>query len=259
MLRSPASAAIQRKGNEQKRVARVLILQHAWECPPATLGEILDKFALPYDIVNVEKARLPALTVYDAIIALGGPQHVYDIDTYPYFVQEQEFIHSAIEQEIPFLGVCLGGQLLATSLGGIVSQHTIPEVGFYDVQFTEAGQQDPLFTGLPGYQKVFHWHEDAFELPPGSILLATNETTRNQAFRYGHCAYGLQYHIELNPELFDLWLEHPEFKKEIIATVGIDAYTNIQRERVIYYQTYYDHTFTLFANFLRISGLIATK
>ena len=240
-------------------MARVLILQHAWECPPATLGEILDQFALPYDTIDVEKATLPAITAYTAIIALGGPQHVYDTDAYPYFVQEQAFIRSAVEQDIPFLGVCLGGQLLATSLGGMVSQHTIPEVGFYDVQFTEAGRQDPLFTGLPDYEKVFHWHEDAFELPAESILLVTNETTRNQAFRYGRRAYGLQYHIELNSELFDLWLEHPEFKQEIMATVGVDAYINIQRERVIYYQTYYDHTFTLFENFLRISGLIAAK
>lgn len=259
MLRSPAPAAIQRKGNKQKRVTRVLILQHAWECPPATLGEILDTFALPYDTINVEKETLPTLIGYDAIIALGGPQHVYDTDTNPYFVQEQEFIHSVVEQEIPFLGVCLGGQLLASSFGGVVSQHPVPEVGFYDVPFTEAGQKDPLFTGLPGYQKVFHWHEDAFELPSGGILLATNETARNQAFRYGPCAYGLQYHIELNLELFNLWLEHPEFKQEIIATVGIDAYTDILRERVIYYQTYYDHTFTLFKNFLGISGLIAAK
>jgi GMP synthase (glutamine-hydrolysing) len=240
-------------------VARVLILQHAWECPPATLGEILDQLALPYDIVDVEKAPLPALTAYAAIIALGGPQHVYDTDAHPYFVQEQAFIRSAVAQDIPFLGVCLGGQLLAISLGGIVSHHTVPEVGFYDVQFTEAGRHDPLFTGLPGYEKVFHWHEDAFELPAGSIRLATNETARNQAFRYGRRAYGLQYHIELNSELFDLWLEHPEFKQEIITTVGIDAYTNIQKEKVIYYQTYYDHTFTLFENFLRISGLIAAK
>ncbi|MBA2393102.1 MAG: type 1 glutamine amidotransferase [Ktedonobacteraceae bacterium] len=240
-------------------MARVLILQHAWECPPATLGEILDQLTLPYDIIDVEKAPLPATIAYDAIIALGGPQHVYDTDTYPYFVQEQAFIRSAVEQDIPFLGVCLGGQLLATALGGVVRHHTISEVGFYDIPFTEAGQQDPLFTGLPGYQKVFHWHEDAFELPEGSIRLATNEAAINQAFRHGRRAYGLQYHIELNSQLFDLWLENPEFKQEIIATVGIDAYTNIQRERIIYYQTYYNHTFTLFKNFLRISGLIAEK
>lgn len=240
-------------------MTRVLILQHAWECPPATVGEILEKYDLFYDTVNVEEATLPTPTAYDAIIALGGPQHVYEIDKHQYFVQEKELIRSAVAQDIPFLGICLGGQLLAAAFGGMVSHHTVTEVGFYDVPFTEAGQHDPLFTGLPGYQKVFHWHEDAFEIPTGSVLLATTNTTRNQAFRYGRRAYGLQYHIELNSELFDLWLERPEFKQEIIAAVGIDAYTNIQRERIMYDQTYYNHTFILCENFLRISGLIAAK
>jgi len=221
------------------------------------LGEILQERGLPCDVVNVEQATLPDPTSYDAIIALGGPQHVYDIDKHHYFIQEKALIRRAIEHDIPFLGICLGGQLLAAALGGSVSHHTLTEIGFYDVPLTAAGQQDPLFIGLPGYQKVFHWHEDAFELPPQSTLLATNKTTSNQAFRYGSHAYGLQYHIELNSELFDLWLELPEFQQEIIATIGADAYTNIQQERFTYYQIYHNHTSILFENFLKISGLIA--
>ena len=80
--------------------------------PASNTWQLLDTFALPYDTINVEKESFPTLIGCDAIIALGGPQHVYDIDTYPYFVQEQAFIRSAVEQDIPFLGVCLGGQLL---------------------------------------------------------------------------------------------------------------------------------------------------
>ncbi|MBV9709561.1 MAG: type 1 glutamine amidotransferase [Ktedonobacteraceae bacterium] len=234
---------------------RILALQHAWECPTGILGEILEERGLACDTINVEEATLPEPTAYNAIIALGGPQHVYETDKHPYFTQEKELIRRAVEHNIPFLGICLGGQLLAAAFGGSVNHHTLTEIGFYDVPLTQAGQQDPLFTGLPGYQKVFHWHEDAFELPPGSILLATNETTRNQAFRYGARAYGLQYHIELNSKLFDLWLEHPAFQQEITATIGTDAYTSIQQERFSYYQTYYNHTSILFENFLSISGL----
>ncbi len=235
----------------------ILTLQHAWECPLGLLGEILQERGLTYDVVNVEETTLPEPTSYDAIIALGGPQHVYNIDKYPYFTPEKALIRRAIEHDIPFLGICLGGQLLAASLGAQVSQHTLTEIGFYTVPFTDAGQQDPLFKNLPGYQKVFHWHEDSFELPPGSILLATNETTSNQAFRYGSRAYGLQYHIELNSELLDLWLELPEFQQEIIAAIGTAAYTDIQQERLTHYQTYHNHTSILFENFLKISGLIA--
>jgi GMP synthase-like glutamine amidotransferase len=221
------------------------------------LAEIVKERGLACDVVNVEEATLPDPTSYAAIIALGGPQHVYNIDKYPYFTQEKALICRAIKHDIPFLGICLGGQLLAAALGGQVSHHTLTEIGFYNVPLTNTGQQDPLFMGLPGYQKVFHWHEDTFELPPGSILLATNETTSNQAFRYGSRAYGLQYHIELNSELFDLWLELPEFQQEIIAAIGTDAYTDIQQERFTHYEIYRNHTSILFENFLGISGLIA--
>ncbi len=239
-----------------EKVKRILTLQHAWECPMGLLGEILQERGIACDIVNVEETTLPTPTTYDAIIALGGPQHVYDIDKHKYFTQEMELIRSAVEHDIPFLGICLGGQLLASALGGRVDQHTLTEIGFYDVPLTQAGQQDPLFTNLPGYQKVFHWHEDAFELPSGSILLATNETTSNQAFRYGSRAYGLQYHIELNSELLDLWLELPDFQQEIITAIGADAFIAIQQERFTHYRIYHNHTSILFENFLKISGLI---
>jgi len=223
------------------------------------LGDLLDGYGLAYDTVNVAEAPfLPEPAEYTAIISLGGPQHVYDIDKYPYFTQEKALLRRAVEQDIPLLGICLGAQLLAAAFDGAVSQHELTEIGFYDIPFTDAGRRDPLFTGLHGYQKVFHWHEDAFELPPGGILLASNETTRNQAFRYGSRAYGLQYHIELNSQLLDLWLEYPEFRQEIIASIGTDAYTSIQRERLTHYQIYHNHTSILCANFLRICGLIAS-
>jgi len=234
---------------------RVLALQHAWECPLGLLGEILEEQHIPYDAVQVAEEALPDPLQYGAIIALGGSQHVYDTDSYPYLLKEKELIRTAIEQELPYLGICLGGQLLADVLGGSVKRDSSAEIGFYDIPFTVTGQQDPLFRGLPDYQKVFHWHEDSFDLPSGSTLLATNATTKNQAFRYSRCAYGLQYHIELNSQLFDLWLEYPEFKQAIIATVGDKAYREIQYERPIQYQTYSDHTSILFENFLRIAGL----
>jgi len=235
---------------------RVLALQHVWESPTGALGEILQEHGIDCDTVNVEEEALPDPGVYDAIIAFGGSQHVYQEEKHPYFMQEKGLIRSAVEQDIPYLGICLGGQLLADTLGGMVKQHTMAEIGFFEIPLTEDGRKDPLFAGLPGYQKVFHWHEDAFDIPAGGILLATSETTENQAFRYGRCAYGLQYHIELNPDLLDLWLGHPEFKQSIIDTVGIDAYSNIERERHTHYVTYREHTRIMFENFLRIGRLI---
>jgi GMP synthase (glutamine-hydrolysing) len=221
-----------------------------------TLGEILQERGIACETLNVEKERVPAPDGYDAIVSLGGPQHVYEADNYPYFAAEKELIRAALAQDIPFLGICLGGQLLADTLGSPVKQHSITEIGFFDVPLTAAGMQDPLFTGLPGYQTVFHWHEDIFDLPRDSTLLASSETTTNQAFRYGRRAYGLQYHIELNSDLFDLWLGHPSFKAAIRDSVGIDALARIELERHTRYDTYRHHTRILFENFLTIGNLL---
>ncbi len=235
---------------------RILALQHAWECPTGTLGEILQEHGIVCETLNVEEERIPTPDGYAAIIALGGPQHVYEAEKYPYFATEKELTRAAIAQDIPYLGICLGGQLLADTLGSTVKQHDITEIGFFDVPLTVDGKQDPLFAGLPGYQTVFHWHEDIFELPPEGTLLATSETTPNQAFRYGRRAYGLQYHIELNADLFDLWLGLPAFKTAIIDSVGIDEFTRIEHDRRTQYETYRDHTRTIFENFLKIGNLI---
>jgi GMP synthase (glutamine-hydrolysing) len=235
---------------------RVLALQHVWDDPAGYLGELLQAYRIAYDVIHVETEPLPDATTYDAVLAFGGFQHAYDDDRYPYFVQEKQWLRKTIEQEIPFLGICLGGQLLAHALGGSVKQHSLTEIGFTEVHFTEAGKADPLYEGLPGYQEVFQWHEDTFEIPADAVLLASNSATENQAFRYGRCVYGLQYHIEPTAEMLDTWIHHPEFNAEIINILGEEKYHALEREQVTRYPIFRRHSQILFQNFLRISGLI---
>jgi GMP synthase (glutamine-hydrolysing) len=97
---------------------------------------------------------------------------------------------------LPFLGVCLGGQLLASALGAVVERQAQPEFGVHDVYLTDAARRDPLFSGLPGRLEVFGWHQDRFELPPGAIPLAGSIACTYQAFRFDVAAYGLQFHPE---------------------------------------------------------------
>jgi GMP synthase (glutamine-hydrolysing) len=234
----------------------VLALQHVQDDHIGYLGHLLQEYGIAYQVVDVESDSLPDPTAYSAVIALGGSQHVYDEAAYPYFVQEKALICKAVEQHIPYLGLCLGAQLLANALGAQVKQHSMSELGFFDVQLTQEGCRDPLFAGLPGYQKVFHWHEDTFDLPLGAVLLAMSENTENQAFRYGACAYGLQYHIEVNPEMLTHWLHHPAFQQDIIDTLGIDAYDAILRAQSFHYPAFLKHARILFENFLRVGRLI---
>jgi GMP synthase-like glutamine amidotransferase len=236
---------------------RVLLLCHAWECPEAFVGTILDEYAIARDLVNVERGRpLPVINRYAAIIALGGPQHVYQKELYPYLIAEEKLIREAVEQEIPFLGICLGGQLLASALGGAVRPHTTAEVGFFDVPLTTTGRQDPLFEGLPGYQKVFHWHQDTFDPPQNAQLLASNRYTTNQAFRFGERAYGLQYHIELDIPMLDTWLYHPVCKEELLNAISPEEYKAIEADRAEFFTTYQAHSRLQLTNFLRLGALI---
>ena len=235
---------------------RVLALQFIWDDPPGYLGEILQEHGIECDIVKVEEVPVPDPTQYDALLAMGGPQHVGQNDHYPYLVGVTEAIRHAVREGVPYLGLCLGGQLLAYAMGAVVRRHTRPAIGFYRVHFTEQGKDDPIFQGLPGYQQVIHWHEDTFDLPEGAVPLATNPHTHNQAFRYGKLAYGTQFHIELTPEMLDVWLYYPEYRREIVKALGEEAAEKFERDREQLYELYRQHTRIMFENFLRIGGLL---
>jgi GMP synthase-like glutamine amidotransferase len=235
---------------------RALVLQFIWDDPLGYLGEIMQEHQIACDVIKVEEAPIPDPTNYDAVLAMGGPQHVGHNDDYPYLVSAARAIRRAVEQEIPFLGLCLGGQLLANAMGAQVKKHTSPVIGFYEVQFTGEGKKDPLFEGLPGFQQVFHWHEDTFDIPDGAIQLATNPHTQNQAFRYGRAAYGTQFHIEVTPAMFDVWLNYPEYREEIVRTFGEATAERFSSDREKYYPLYREHSRIMFENFLRIAGLI---
>jgi GMP synthase (glutamine-hydrolysing) len=237
---------------------QVLAVQQTWDDPPGYLGELLQLHGITCKTIQAEHEALPhGLNGYNALIMLGGPQHANDDESYPYLVREKALIRQAIEQDIPYLGICLGGQLLANVLGAEVRRHNLVEIGFYEVVLTEEGRQDPLFQGLPGYQQVIHWHEDVFDLPQGAHLLATSRETPHQAFRFGHRAYGLQYHIELTPAMFDTWLYTPGYSEEIIKILGPGSLEQLEAARQARYPVYREHTRIVFENFLRIAGLLS--
>src|SRR5947209_2905800 len=235
---------------------RVLALQNSWDDPMGYLGEILEEYGIACDTVHAQREPIPELARYDALVILGGPQHANADHKYPYLTREKELLCHVVERDIPYLGICLGGQLLASALGAGVTRHSMTEIGFYEVELTEEGRHDPLFEGFDGSQMVLHWHEDTFALPQGAVRLATSANTFNQAFRFGRCAYGLQYHIELTPKMLDTWLRYPDYKKEIIDIIGVEGLESIERTRPCYYPLYREHSRMLFENFLKIAGCL---
>jgi len=131
------------------------------------------------------------------LVVMGGPMGVYDHPRLEYLAREMRLIESALAAEQPVLGICLGSQLLAQVLGAEVRPTGRKEIGWFPVDLTEAATMDPLWRGAPRQFTAFHWHGDAFPLPPGAVHLASTEACRFQAFRRGTNAYGIQFHLEV--------------------------------------------------------------
>jgi GMP synthase (glutamine-hydrolysing) len=188
---------------------RWIILQHvAWEGPGLIALEAKSRG------LNVEVRRLdrgdiiPDLNYLDGLVVMGGPMGAYDLDKYPFLAKECRLIEEAVWNDRPVLVVCLGAQLLASTLGANVFQGSGSEIGFGSVKVTPAGKQDPLFGPAGDSIPVFHWHGDTFDLPQGATLLASSPMYSHQAFRFGSRAYGLQFHIEPDSKTWSDWQEH---------------------------------------------------
>jgi GMP synthase-like glutamine amidotransferase len=143
-----------------------------------------------------ESAKLPLLTDIDFIIALGGPMSVNDEEQLPWLREEKHFIAEAIADKKAVLGICLGAQLLASSLGSRVYSGPEKEIGWFPI-FAEPTTLDTF--AFPACTEVFHWHGETFDLPSGSVHLASSAACQNQAFQIGERVIGLQFHLETTP------------------------------------------------------------
>ena len=207
-------------------MAKVLVFQHVAAEPLGTLDPMLRNRGHRIRYVNFHRhpAAQPQVDRYDALIVLGGPQMPDQGDRFPHLNVEMRCIEQALRRDMPVLGICLGAQLLAYTLGGGVRALKQWEIGWYDLEPTHLAAADPLFCALPEPHPVFQWHGYTFDLPEGAVHLARSATCENQAFRYSHHAYGLQFHLELDERLINRWLNHPEYRADLEAQGrGTDA------------------------------------
>ena len=167
-----------------------------------------------------EGEALPDRREFDAVLAMGGPMGAADDRDHPWLAAERELIAAAIDAGRPVLGICLGAQLIAAALGAEVRPCERPEVGLLEVELTGEGRVDPLFAGLEGPVLSLQWHGDTFDLPEGAALLARSAEVANQAFRVGERTYGVQFHLEVTPEMAREWATVPAYANSLAATLG---------------------------------------
>ncbi len=148
-----------------------------------------------------ENSELPASDGFDFLIIMGGSMSVNDEQRFPWLKQEKQFIKSAIENGKIVLGICLGAQLIASSLGKKVFPNLYKEIGWFEITLTPEAKGNKLFDFFPNETNVFHWHGDTFDLPDNATHIAASQGCRNQAFVYKDKVIGLQFHIEATESL----------------------------------------------------------
>jgi GMP synthase-like glutamine amidotransferase/tetratricopeptide (TPR) repeat protein len=186
---------------------RALALEHLWSNQLGVYGEVLAERGIEVDVVRLDEGDvMPDWRGYDVLVVMGGPMSAYDEAEFPWLQGEKRAIREAVESGVPYFGVCLGSQLLASSLGARVYRGPAPELGVNPVFLTEAARRDPVFRGFPSDLEAFEWHSDTFELPEGATRLARSPRYENQAFRFGRVAYAMQCHLEPSLEDVNEWL-----------------------------------------------------
>ena len=156
------------------------------------------------------------------MILLGGSMSAND--NLSFIQREIEHVQVAVQAGKPVLGICLGAQLIAKALGSKVYRNAQTEIGWAPVTFTNAARNDPLFRGYDS-EVIFHWHGETFDLPEGASLLASSAACRHQAFRLGDRVYGLQFHLEVTPEMIAQWCQEDAGE----TTGPIDPYAHSAR------------------------------
>ena len=197
---------------------KLLVFQHVASEPLGHLDRLLRESGCRIRYVNFgrEPHAQPDVRRYDGLVVLGGPMNVDQVALYPHLETEIAVIREAVNAGKPMLGICLGGQLLAAAMGGRVQPNPVPEIGWYQLHVRPQAHHDPLlrhFERTPRH--VFQWHAYTFEPPPGAVPLAWTRSCRQQAYRIGDHAWGLQFHLEADEALIERWLTLPGGRDEI--------------------------------------------
>jgi GMP synthase-like glutamine amidotransferase len=235
---------------------KFLVIKHLCVEGLGIFERFCDDAEVELDTVELEKGdRFPNLDGYSALWVMGGSMNVNDKREYPWLVEEKALIRRAVrELNLPYMGICLGAQLLADALDGEVQPMTTPEVGLLPIYLTEAGLNHPLMRGLSKTFQVLQWHgQEVKKLPSGATLLASSSHCPVQAYAVGDKAFGLQFHSEVTESTVEDWVQIPAYKADLELTLGSTGCDDLKQAVQRQLSIMNHEAKVIFANFIAIA------
>ena len=212
---------------------KILVIQHVPVEHPGLFRDLLTRDGIVWDTVELDRGdQIPPLEPYAFMLVMGGPQDVWQEDQHPWLVAEKAAIRRfVVDMNRPYLGICLGHQLLAEAIGGSVGLSALPEVGIMTVEKSAAGRKQGILEGLEDRFTVLQWHSaEVKALPPDTRILAQSGDCRVQAFQYRDHAFGVQFHVEITDRTVPEWAEVPAYAESLKMMMGPNALTRLQAD-----------------------------
>ena len=236
----------------------ILILQHIKIEDPGYIKDLMieDKFDLT-TIELDEGEKIPKdLSKFDGMFCMGGPMDTWMEKQYPWLIEEKKKIKEfVIYLKKPYLGFCLGCQLLGEVIGGKVVKSNKPEIGILDINFLENKKNDKFFSKFPNTIKSLQWHSyevQNLENNNSVTLLASSNETKYQIFKYQEHAYGIQFHIEIRNTTVDEWAAVQEYKNALEQSLGSEALPKMKNAVKAEISIMQNQCKMLYQNFLKI-------
>ncbi len=189
---------------------KIHCLQHVSFETPGTIVEWAgqNNCSITYTYLFEKTFLFPSLTDFDVLLIMGGYMNVEEEEKFPWLKQEKNFIKNAIDAGKKIIGICLGAQLIASTLHCAVYKGKEKEIGFFPVNFSNEAEKNVLFKHFTSPYTLFHWHGDTFDLPENAVVIASTDVCRNQAYFIDPNIIGLQFHLEMNETTIGQMLLH---------------------------------------------------
>ncbi len=236
----------------------IIILQHIKVEDPGYIKDLMlaDGFKLTTIELDEGESIPKDLSNFDGMFSMGGPMDTYMEDKYPWLIEEKKKIKEfVVDLKKPYLGFCLGCQLLGEVIGGKVVKSNPAEIGIMDINFSNNRKEDQLFGEFPDKIKSLQWHSyevQGIENNKDVTLIASSPITKYQIFKYQNHAYGIQFHIEIKDTTVNEWGCVPEYKKALEDQLGLDALKKFDDSAKMNMKDMNNYSKILYNNFKKI-------